>query len=342
MRIIFCRCDTLRLSWHNHYHIKEGAYTVPKLVRENTGIKTFPNIDKLLVKNEAFFNHVHIINQSFDILPDKIHYGMAIDYVDLKESREQFVRELVNTVLDWVYSQAQQTTILAKLKSEGRSNANANTELTQRSFEKFRKSTDGKLLHGQFGELLLANCLQHLFQAVPILRKMPIATSPAHERFGADAIHYAVSDNISTFYIGEAKSYTSDYKFNAAFEAAIVSILNEYNNINTELRLYLHEDFLEPATEQLATDLVNGKLKDAQYRLVSIIAYEENIKKTGNTRDEILTAIKEIIIKRYENFDNKKVDISKNPILDRITYIVFPVWEFDKLIEDFAKSIPNI
>jgi hypothetical protein len=320
---------------------KRGVDVMQKLAQKNPAKKEFTNINKLLLKNAAFFNHVHIINQKFDILPDKRHYGMAIDYVDLKESREQFVRELVNTILDWVYSQAKQSFILTELKSEGRSNANANMELVQKAFEKFRKSDDGKLLHGQFGELLLANCLQYLFQAIPILRKMAIATSPAHERFGADAIHYATVDNAPIFYIGEAKCYTSTYSFNVAFEAAIKSILNEYDNITTEIRQYLHEDFLEPDIEQIATDLVNGKLKNARYRLVSIVAYEENSKKTGKTRAEIIKNIDAIIIEKYKKFDKKKFDIYNTPILDRITYIVFPVWEFDKLIEGFAKSIPN-
>lgn len=297
--------------------------------------------DGSLIKNQTFFNHVHIINQKFDILPDTPHYGIAIDYVDLLESREQFVRELINTVVDWVYSNSRQESILSELKKDGRSNANATTELIQKAFEKFRPSTDGKLLNGQFGELLLANCLQHLFEAIPILRKMPLATSPSHERFGSDAIHYKEIGSKPVFYIGEAKSYTSDYQFNTAFEAALSSILKEHKNILKEIRQYLHQDFLEPETEQLATALVNGEIKDAEFRLVSIIAYEEKSAKNGNTRDEILKAVKDAIEKRYFNFDNSKIDISSNPILNRITYIVFPVWSFDELIKDFSDSMPK-
>lgn len=298
-------------------------------------------IDRLLIPNQALFNHVHIINQKFEILPDSPHYGMTIDYVDLQENREQFVRELINTVLDWVYSQAKQASILTALESEGRTKANAFTELTQKAFEKFRPSTDGKLLHGQFGELLLANCLQHLFNAIPILRKMPITTSPAHERFGSDAIHYKSEGGKPIFYIGEAKSYTSSYAFNTAFEAAINSILNEHQNINRELRQYLHEDFLASETAQLATDLINGKLKNAEYRLVSIVAYEETMSRNGATRDEVLEVIANAIEQRYRNFDNSKINISENPILNRITYIIFPVWEFEELIKSFSDSIPK-
>jgi len=296
-------------------------------------------VERLLIANQAFFNHVHIIKQKFEILPDAFHYGMSIDYIDLTESREQFVRELINTVLDWVYSQAKQVNILTGLKTEGRTDANASTELMQRAFDKFRTSADSTLLHGQFGELLLANCIQHLFYAIPILRKMPITTSPSHERFGSDAIHYKSKDSKQIFYIGEAKSYTSAYKFNSAFEDALKSILKEHKNISHELRQYLHEDFLAPETAQLATDLINGKLKNAEYRLVSIIAYEETREKSGANRDEILKTIKTAIEYRYRNFDNHKIDIGSCPILSRITYIVFPVWNFKELLNSFSNNI---
>jgi hypothetical protein len=143
------------------------------------------------------------------------------------------------------------------------------------------------------------------------------------------------------FYIGEAKSYASNYKFNVAFEDALTSILNEHKNIFTEIKQYLHEDFLEPETEQMATALYNGQIKDAEFRLVSIIAYEETKKKDGSSRDEILTAIKNAIEYRYDKFDNNKIDISANPILNRITYIAFPVWGLEDLIKAFADKMPK-
>ncbi|GHU46768.1 hypothetical protein FACS1894120_4150 [Clostridia bacterium] len=298
-----------------------------------------PNVANLLVKNDVFFNHVHIINQKFDILPDELHYGMSIEYIDLKESREQFVRELVNTVTDWVYSNAKQDAILGQLISDGRTNANAFSELKQKAHDKFRHSNDGSLLHGQFGELLLSNCIQHILGAVPLLRKMPITTSSKLERFGADAIHYKDINGIPVFYIGEAKSYTSNYQFAKAFDASIHSIIKEYNNITGEIRQYLHEDFLSPEMEQLATDLINGELKNAEYHLVSIVAYEETGKKDGLSRTEILNSVNAIIESRFKAFDNSKIDIAGNPILNRITYIAFPIWDFESLITDFSGYI---
>ena len=36
---------------------------------------------------------------------------------------------------------------------------------------------------------------------------------------------------------------------------------------------------------------------------------------------------------------NNKIDIENNPILRRITYIVFPVWDLKGLVEEFQKMI---
>lgn len=44
--------------------------------------------------------------------------------------------------------------------------------------------------------------------------------------------------------------------------------------------------------------------------------------------------IEDIIKKRYKSFDNTKIKLKEYPILNRITYIVFPIW----LLENFAKD----
>ena len=46
-----------------------------------------------------------------------------------------------------------------------------------------------------------------------------------------------------------------------------------------------------------------------------------------------------IIAERYHLFDNNKIDVENNPILRRITYIVFPVWDLKGLVEEFQKMI---
>ena len=57
--------------------------------------------------------------------------------------------------------------------------------------------------------------------------------------------------------------------------------------------------------------------------------------------DETLNALIDEfgIEERYKNFDKRKICIDENPILRRITYIVMPIWELDKLAEEFQKKL---
>ena len=55
--------------------------------------------------------------------------------------------------------------------------------------------------------------------------------------------------------------------------------------------------------------------------------------------DEIKKQIENLIEKKYCDFDNEKIDIDNNPILSRITYIVFPVWDLKDLAEKFQRMI---
>lgn len=139
----------------------------------------------------SLMNHMHVVQQSFQLLPDKDHYGTCINYVDLKEFREEFCGELINTIAEWVYSQKRAKEMLTIFEAEGRSQHNAMMKFMQHTFSKFRDRDKRKLFNqGQFGELLIFNFLQHFFGAVPLLRKMLIKTSKKMEVNGADAIHY--------------------------------------------------------------------------------------------------------------------------------------------------------
>ena len=297
------------------------------------------DIQKLLIRNDSLFSHIHVVEQKFDIVPARKHFGMAINYTDLLPHRKQFISELVNTAVDWVYGKSKQDVIFERLIEEGRSRGNASAELVRSAHSKFRVADNANLLNGQFGELLLSNCIQRFMSAVPVLRKMPIATDAMHERFGADAIHYKKSNDVHLFYLGEAKSYKSSYKFNTAFEDALTSILNAYEGLFTELQFYLYENFIEPELQTVADKLLHGNLNGVEINLVSIIAYNETKKINGECEADIKKCIEAIIQDRFHNFDNSKIKIRENVILGRITYIVFPIWEFDELLNEFASLI---
>ena len=241
--------------------------------------------------------------------------GAYIEFQDLNELREDFLEELIDSIVDWIYSSDKFAELKQKAMDKGKSDAAATQEVGRKARQKFRAdhNTDELLIQGQFGELLLFHFIQKFMQATPLLRKMKIATSSEHERFG--------------------------YKFATAFSDALNSIVNTYKEHRRELNLYVHEDFLDNEMNQVAEDYLNNTLENVEVHLVSIITYNENKKLEFDTETGIKNQIETIIAERYHLFDNNKIDIENNPILRRITYIVFPVWDLKGLVEEFQKMI---
>ena len=299
------------------------------------------DIKEKLVKNNPLFKDVHIIKQKFDILPaDREHYGVNIDYQDIQELREDFINDLLDTVIDWVYSHDKYEELKKKEIRKGKSEAAAFSTIQRKARHKFRKSRGDELLvQGQFGELLLFHFIQRCMEAVPLLRKMKITTSSQHERFGADAIHYKIENEKNIIILGEAKTYSSRYRFNNAFEDAITSILNTYKTHREELNLYVHEDFLDPEMNEIAEEYLEKTLRNVEIQLVCIIVYHETKKLKEKTEEEIRKEIEQIIIEKYKKYDNEKIPIEENIILNRITYIVFPIWKLDELLKIFQEEL---
>ena len=299
------------------------------------------DIKEKLVKNNPLFKDVHIIKQKFDILPaDRKHYGVNIDYQDIQELREDFINDLLDTVIDWVYSHDKYEELKKKEIRKGKSEAAAFSTIQRKARQKFRKSRGDELLvQGQFGELLLFHFIQRCMEAVPLLRKMKITTSSQHERFGADAIHYKIENEKNIIILGEAKTYSSRYRFNNAFEDAITSILNTYKTHREELNLYVHEDFLDPEMNEIAEEYLEKTLRNVEIQLVCIIVYHETKKLKEKTEEEIRKEIEQIIIEKYKKYDNEKIPIEENIILNRITYIVFPIWKLDELLKIFQEEL---
>ena len=300
------------------------------------------DILKRLVKNDALFRNIHVVTQKYDILPkENKHMGAYIEFQDLNELREDFLEELIDSIVDWIYSSDKFDELNQKAIDKGKSPAAASQEIGRKAKQKFRANhnTDGLLIQGQFGELLLFHFIQRFMEATPLLRKMKIATSSDHERFGADAIHYKIKDGKNIIVLGEAKTYSSKYRFTAAFSDALNSIVNTYKEHRKELKLYVHEDFLDHDMNRVAEDYLNNVLENVEVHLVSIVAYDENNKLEFDSEAGIRKQIESIIAERYRSFDKNKIDVEEHPILKRITYIVFPVWDLKGLVEEFQNMI---
>lgn len=301
---------------------------------------TKEDIVKRLIINDALFRNIYIFEQTFDIEPkNKPHVGAAIAFQDLQELRIDFLDELVNTVADWVYSSEKFSKMKQQYMRAGRSEASAASAVLSKAKSKFRTDDNRLSIQGQLGELLLFHFIQRIKQAVPLLRKMPIMTSSHHERFGADAIHYKIENNKNILIIGEAKTYTSKYKFCDAFQDALTSILGSYANLRSELRQYVHEDFLNDELDLIAEAVLENTLPNLEVELISIVVYNETQKISMTNEEDIKQQIEAIIQSRFASFENSKIDLQKNPILKRITYIVFPIWKLDELAKNFQSLL---
>ncbi len=301
---------------------------------------TKEDIKTRLINNDALFKNIYVVEQQFDIVPeDRKHYGAAVSYQDIMELRSDFLEQLIDTVVDWVYSSEKYADLKAKFIESGKSEGAAASQVVRKAKEKFRRGDDKLLIQGQLGELLLFHFIQRFKGAVPLLRKMSITTSAEHERYGADAIHYKIENGKNVIVLGEAKAYTSDYQFSSAFKKAIDSILDTYKKFRSELGLYLHEDFLDKDMDIIAEGILENTLPNVEVELVSLILYSETKTISGTNEGEIKEHIKNIIQNRYKAFDNEKIPIKDNPILRRITYIVFPIWKFEELATEFQNML---
>jgi len=299
--------------------------------------RTPVDVEALLSNTKNLFNHVYHFVQDRSHPPGATHRGAAINVVDIKEQREEFLRELGNTAINWVYSKAKYDQLLQKELAEREGDApNAHAQLAAQAKKKFRRGRP----QGQFGELLLFNFLQYFCRAAPLLRKMPLTTNSAIERHGADAIHYANANGTNQIFVGEAKAYRSTYSFSQAFDTSISSILESFENLSSELELYVFDEFVEQPLSNLARSLKEGQLERTRYELVCVVAYHEtDSSASAHTEEDIKAQIERIVEKRYNAVKWSSFQEVEGRVIERMHYVIFPIWKFDALLDAFEKSI---
>lgn len=286
----------------------------------------------MLTNTTNLMNCIHWFRQDITKPKAKSHTGIAIDYLDLMENSNSFIRELKSTASSWVYSSEKYKKILEKEMAErGGDIQNAISAIEQTVRMKFRKGCP----QGQYGELLLFNFIQHFFQATPLLRKMSITTNPNLERHGADAIHYLKKDDDHVFFLGESKCYKSKYHFNTALAESVNSILNTITNIQNEINLYQHDDFIDPELQPIADGLINNSLANPIFELVCLIVYEENTNVDAPSAAEIRLKIEDVVKERWEKTNDDLYANFHQGYINRINYIVFPSWSLESLLESF-------
>ena len=83
------------------------------------GAQPMENYERLLIDCSSLFQNLQVIEQEFEIIPKGNHFGLSVASTDLIERREDFVEELVDTVVDWVFSKAEQEDFFSKRSGEG-------------------------------------------------------------------------------------------------------------------------------------------------------------------------------------------------------------------------------
>lgn len=311
-------------------------------------VKTLYNIElplksntNSLIDNDALFKHIHIIKQKFNIIPaDKEHIGASIEYEDISELRDDFLQELIYTIVNWVYSSEKYEKLKQNSIIKGKTEQAASVEIYNKARSKFRRRENENIIaQGQIAELLLFHFIQRYLGAIPLLRKENIQNIKSSDSTSANVIHYKNENDENIIVLGSAKSFTSKYKFKDAFEESLDSILNAYKNHKNEIELYIHEDFLDKGMKLIAESYINRTMEKPKVYLVDFIMYNEIQELSLTDEDDIRNQIDSIIKERYNEFEDKNIDIKKNAILNRIIYILFPVWEIEKLAELFQEFL---
>lgn len=79
-------------------------------------------------------------------MPDgNVHYGASIAYQDLQELREDFLVDLMDTIVDWIYSADKYAVLKEKETKKGKSEATAHASVQRRARDKFRKGSGNTL-----------------------------------------------------------------------------------------------------------------------------------------------------------------------------------------------------
>ncbi len=95
---------------------------------------------------------------------------------------------------------------------------------------------------------------------------------------------------------------------------------------------------MDPEMSEIADDFIEGRLEKTEIHPVNVILYNETRKRNETIEDKIKLETEEIIKSRFKEFDDSKIDTS-NVLINRITYIIFPIWDLDKLALQFQKMI---
>lgn len=292
------------------------------------------DISKLLAPTHKLFEALEVFQVATSLQPTKSHYASHVKLIDFNFNKTHLIDRLKQSIIDWVFCKAEARRIFDDEYGAEQDLSAASAALYQAARETFRPNAP----QGQFGELMLSAFLQHLFQATPLLRKQIVRTSDAHERFGADAIHYSNKSG-QNLYLGESKCYKSSYQFPKAFSESLSSMLTTLENFPKEIKKFSIGNFIEDDLKLTATKILKNQISDLTVHPISIIIYNETGSLKPGTAQQIKQQVSDTIVHQCKKIEQKIYASMDAVVLDRMTYIVMPVWDLNGLLEEFVGAL---
>lgn len=295
-----------------------------------------------LIDNDSLFKNLYIFHRRFDILPsDKEHIGSSIAYEDINELRDEFIEELIGSMIDWVYCSEKYDSLLQQSINDGRSESAAAYHIRNKAIRKFRKDIVDNMssAYRQIAELVLFHFIQRFIRAVPILRKENIYKNSNCEYISSDAIHYKYEEDANIIVLGQSIIFDNSYNFKQAFEKSLDLAVDKHRSLRRDLNLYTYENFLDKEMIKIAESYLNKTMENTKVNLVNIVIYNENQTLNITEEEDIRIQVESLIEQRYKDFNNDVIDSKNSPILKRITYIILPIWELEELVKIFQDII---
>lgn len=208
-------------------------------------------------------------------------------------------------------------------------------------FQKHKFDFKQLISQGQFSELLLYNILINIFDAVPLVHKMPITTNSQLERHGIDAIHVGKGSSDIELYVGESKAYNRKQgSFKLAVTDALYDVIKHNQNLLLELNLYNFNDNISEGLETFLSDFLKGKHKDIKINLICMVSYTKSeIGTKYSDRKIFIDETKKLIeadCKKININDFKDVD---DVVLNNVIFILFPFNDMNDLIIKFQNEM---
>jgi hypothetical protein len=304
---------------------------LPEPNRENLSSM---DTSKLLAPTHKLFEALEIFQVSTSLLPTKEHYASHVKLLDFTFNKTHLVDRLKHSIVDWVFCKAEARRIFNEEYGAEEDLGAASAALYQAARETFRPNAP----QGQFGELMLSAFLQHLFKAAPLLRKQIVRTSDAHERFGADAIHYSNTGG-EHLYLGESKCYKSSYQFPKAFSESLNSMMTTLEKFPVEIKKFSTGNFIENDMKPIASRILKNQISNLVIHPTSIIIYNETSSLKGSTPQELRKEIEEAIVNQCKKITSQTYASLNALTLARMTYIVMPVWDLNGLLNEFVDAL---